>query len=249
MARRQRRSRSGIPIGSSVGGFVVLAVGLLLGGLSIPKLLSAMAATTGERVIERLKEGNPVGDDGLERARGSLELGWQSLPSDYRTPRDLALVELLAAERMAPEDPRRVELLKASIEAAKGSLRNNPAQPYVWLRLSRAHLLTSGVGVEATLAFQMSLETGPQVIDLMKPRVVIGLILWPILDERQQGRVLAQIRGLARYNARILAETVLNRPGLPQVRQALENEPELMDEFLRWYLKRRTPGIRLPQAN
>jgi hypothetical protein len=246
MARKRRLGRSGIAIGSSFGGFAILAVGILLGGLSLPKLLSAMAAATGEQVVDRLKEGKPVGDDGLDRARGSLTLAARYLPTDYRSPRDLALIELLAARRLEPTDPDRIERLKASIAAGRQSLSNNPAQPYVWLRLSQAELLAHGIGVEAALAFTMSLETGPQVIDLMQPRVVLGLLLWPVLDEKQQTRVLAQIRGLARYNARILAETVLDRPGLPQVRLALKDEPELMDAFLKWYLKRRTPGIRMP---
>lgn len=246
MARKRRRSRSGIAVGSSFGGFAILAAGILLGGLSLPKLLSAMAATTGEQVVDRLKEGKPVGDEGLARARGSLEHAIGFLPTDYRAPRDLALIELLAARRMEPDNAERVVRLKASITAGRLSLSNNPAQPYVWLRLAQAELLANGIGVNAALAFTMSLETGPQVIDLMQPRVVLGLILWPVLDEKQQGRVLAQIRGLARYNARILAETVLDRPGLPQVRAALKDEPELMDAFLRWYLQRRTPGIRRP---
>jgi hypothetical protein len=246
MARKHRRGRSGIAIGSSFGGSAILAVGILLGGLSLPKLLSAMAAATGEQVIDRLKEGKPVGEDGLERARGSLELAIRYLPTDYKAPRDLALIELLAARRLDAADPERLEHLNASIDAGHQSLSNNPAQPYVWLRLAQAELLSGGVGVEAALAFTMSLETGPQVIDLMRPRVILGLVLWPVLDEQQQARVLAQIKGLARYNPRILAETVLNRPGLPQVRLALKQEPELMDAFLKWYLKRRTPGIRMP---
>lgn len=246
MARERRRGRSGIAIGASFGGFAILAVGILLGGLSVPKLLSAMAAATGEQVVDRLKEGKPVGEDGLERARGSLQLAGRYLPTDYKAPRDLALIEMLSAQRLKADDPERLNHLNASIEAGRTSLQNNPAQPYVWLRLSQAELLARGVGVEAALAFTMSLETGPQVIDLMRPRVIAGLVLWPVLDDQQQTRVLAQIRGLARYNPRILAETVLQRPGLPQVRLALKEEPELMDGFLRWYLQRRTPGIRLP---
>lgn len=246
MARKRRHGRLGIAIGSSFGGFAILAVGILLGGLSLPKLLSAMAAATGEQVVDRLKDGKPVGEDGLDRARGSLTLASRYLPSDYRAPRDLALIELLAARRLEATDPERPKRLQASIAAGRQSLGNNPAQPYVWLRLAQAELLANGIGVEAALAFTMSLETGPQVIDLMQPRVVLGLLLWPVLDEQQQSRVLAQIRGLARYNTRILAETVLDRPGLPQVRLALKDEPELMDGFLKWYLKRRTPGIRRP---
>ncbi|WP_417515973.1 hypothetical protein [Minwuia sp.] len=253
MARRRRRG-PGIAIGSSFGGFAILGCGLLLGGLALPKVASTFAATTGEAVVERLKEGKPVGEHGLSDARASFENAIRFLPSDYRAPRDLALVELLAAQRLEDVggeaqkqiDKDRAEHLATAISASRRSLSNNPAQPYVWLRLSQAELLARGVGVEAALAYTMSLETGPQVIDLMQPRVVLGLVLWPILDDRQRNRVLAQIRGLARYNPRILAETVLHRPGLPQVRQALADEPELMNAFLRWYLKRRTPGLRLP---
>jgi len=214
--------------------------------LAVPKFLSAVAATTGEAVIERLQEGKPVGKQGLERARASFLGAQRALPSDYKAPRDLALIELLAARRVEADDTERRARLQASIRAAHQSLSNNPAQPYVWLRLAHAELAAKGVGIEAALAFTMSLETGPQVIDLMQPRVVLGLLLWPVLNERQQERVLAQIRGLARYNPRILSETVLQRPGLPQVRLALKDEPELMQAFLGWYIKRRTPGIRLP---
>ncbi|ANK82833.1 MAG: hypothetical protein TEF_20035 [Rhizobiales bacterium NRL2] len=244
--RRRRSTTRALAIGSSAGGLVILSAGLLLVGLSVPKLLNAVAASTGESVIGRLQESQPVGAQGLTRARESLASAARILPSDYTAPRDLALIELIAAQRAAPDDPARMGYLEASIDAARQSLMNNPAQPYVWLRLSQAELLARGVGVEAALAFTMSLETGPQVIDLMRPRVILGLALWPVLDDQQQERVLAQIRGLARYNARILAETVLDRAGLPQVRRALADEPELMAQFLRWYLQRRTPGLRPP---
>lgn len=224
----------------------VAAGGALLLGLAVPKLLNAMAASRGEAVVERMQEKKPVGPKGLAAARESLASAARILPGDYTAPRDLALIELVSAQRSEPDDPERIAYLESSVAAARQSLTNNPAQPYVWLRLAQAELLAHGVGTNAALAFTMSLETGPQVIDLMQPRVILGLVLWPVLDERQQTRVLAQIRGLARYNARILAETVLDRPGLPQVRMALADEPELMAEFLRWYLQRRTPGLRPP---
>ncbi|WP_416898831.1 MAG: hypothetical protein ACMVY4_03615 [Minwuia sp.] len=225
----------------------MLAIGVLLVYLSLPRVVSTLLAAPGEVVLERLKTGQSVGEHGIADARASFLAAGAALPSDYRTPRDLALVELVAAQRTPAEDTvERGKRLEAAIEASHRSLAANPAQPYVWLRLAQAELQHSGVGVKAALAFTMSLETGPQVIDLMQPRVVLGLVLWPVLDETQQARVLAQIRGLARYNARILAETVLDRPGLPQVRTALADEPELMAAFLRWYLQRRTPGLRQP---
>ena len=248
LRRNRHSSQNALTIGSSAGGLAVTAAAALLLGLSVPKLLNAVAASPGEAVIERLQVNQPVGPQGLIRARDSLSSATRILPRDHTAPRDLALIELIAAQRAEPEDPVRMEYLDASIEAARHSLMNNPAQPYVWLRLAQAQLLSSGLGPEAALAFTMSLETGPQVIDLMRPRVILGLVLWPVLDERQQGRVLAQSRGLARYNARILAETVLARPGLPQVRMALKDEPELMADFLRWYLQRRTPGLRPPSG-
>ncbi len=246
MARRRRRRSGGIPLGSSTGGLVIAAAGVLLLVLSGPRLIGAVNATAGEPAIEKLKRGEEIGEPAIDRARKAFATAARSIPRDYRAWRDLALIELVAAGRMTPGSDEWKDAINRSIGAGRNSLGNNPAQPYVWLRLAQAELLQDGVGARAAFAFAMSLETGPQVIDLMKPRVIMGLILWPVLDERQQERVLAQIRGLARYNARILAETVLRRAALPLVQKALADEPELMRAFLDVYLQRRTPGYRPP---
>ncbi len=223
-----------------------MAVGVLILGLSGPRLIGAINATAGEPAIEKLRRGEQIGEPAIKRARKAFLTAEKSIPRDYRSPRDLALIELIAATAAPVGSDIRKTAVADSIAAARRSLGNNPAQPYVWLRLAQAELMHEGIGVQAAFAFAMSLETGPQVVDLMQPRVVLGLILWPVLDERQQDRVLAQIKGLARYNARMLAETVLHRPALPLVRRALADEPELMKAFLEVYLRRRTPGYRPP---
>lgn len=246
MGRNRRRRWSGIHFGSSTGGLAIMVAGVLILALSGPRLIGAINATAGEPAIEKLRRGEQIGDPAIERARKAFLTAEKSIPRDYRSPRDLALIELVAASAAPIGSDVRKEAVVQSIAAGRRSLGNNPAQPYVWLRLSQAELMHEGIGARAAFAFAMSLETGPQVVDLMEPRVVLGLILWPVLDARQQERVLAQIKGLARYNARILAETVLHRPALGLVRKALADEPELMKAFLSVYLQRRTPGYRPP---
>lgn len=214
--------------------------------LALPRLVNAVGASAGEPAIAKLRETSEIGDQAIERARRAFAAAARALPSDYAAPRDLALIELVAAFRAAPGSEPRTAAARASIDAAAHSLRNNPAQAYVWFRLAQARLMADGVTPAAVAAYRMSLETGGRVIDLMQPRVVMGLTLWPVLDDDLRERLKAQIRGLARYNARILAETVLNRPGLTQVREALQDEPELLRDFLAVYLKRRTPGYRPP---
>ena len=63
-----------------------------------------------------------------------------------------------------------------------------------------------------------------------------------IASQRSEGWVPVRDR----YDDGGISGGTLDRPGLPQVRTALKDEPELMDAFLRWYLQRRTPGIRRP---
>lgn len=245
MATRRRR-RTGLGIGTQAVGVLVLGVGVTILALGVPRLFGAVGATAGNVVVERLRTQQEVGTAALGRARAALSGAGQMLSSDYAAPRDLALVELVAASRAEAGSAEREAAARASIAAGIRSLGNNPAQPYAWFRLAQAHLTADGVSPSAVAAFRMSLETGGSVIDLMQPRVVMGLVLWPALDDGLRDRLRAQIRGLARYNPRILAETVLNRPGLTQVREALAGEPDLMNAFLAVYLKRRTPGYRPP---
>ncbi len=246
MARKRRRRSGGIPFGSSTGGLLIAAAGVLLVVMSGPRLIGAVNATAGEPAIEKLKRGEEIGPPAIDRARKAFATAARSIPRDYRAYRDLALIEMVAARMLPPGSDEWKDAVNRAIGAGRMSLGNNPAQPYVWLRLAQAELMQDGVGARSAFAFAMSLETGPQVIGLMKPRVILGLILWPVLDERQRDRVLAQIRGLARYNARMLAETVLHRAALPLVQKALANDPDLMRAFLDVYLQRRTPGYRPP---
>ena len=246
MERKRRRRSGGIPLGSSTGGFLFAAAGVLLLVLSGPRLIGAINATAGEPAIEKLKRGEKLGEPAIERARKAFITASKTIPRDYRAFRDLALIELIDARMQPAGSDGWKDAVNRSLAAGRSSLGNNPAQPYVWLRLAQAELMEDGVGARSAFAFAMSLETGPQVIGLMRPRVILGLILWSVLDERQQERVLAQIRGLARYNPRILVETVLHRAALPLVQRALADEPELMRAFLSIYLQRRTPGFRPP---
>ena len=108
MARKRRRSRSGIAVGSSFGGFAILAAGILLGGLSLPKLLSAMAATTGEQVVDRLKEKNKksentqgmISDSLLSAANGIISVinVNDKAPNQFFKVAEATLTSLVAAD-------------------------------------------------------------------------------------------------------------------------------------------------------
>lgn len=233
-------------LGSAAAGLMVMAAGLGLLSLALPRLVGAVAATGGEPAIERLREGGTIGGLAIERARRAFAAAQRVMPRDYRQPRDLGLIELVAAELAEPGSAARKAALGEALRLNREALASNPAQPYVWLRLAQAELMAKGVGSEAAGAFAMSFKTGTQIVDLMQPRVSLGLTLWPALQAPERQRVLAQIRGLARFNARLLAETVLERPGLAQVRAALEDEPKLLAAFLEIYLQRKTPGYRPP---
>jgi len=88
-------------------------------------------------------------------------------------------------------------------------------------------------------AYRMSLLTGPKMLDLLRPQVDLGLLLWPVLDPATRADVTRRIRGLARFKTWQLADIARRRLAIGPVRAALAAEPDLKAEFDRLYLKRR----------
>ena len=97
MARKRRRRSGGIPFGSSTGGLLIAAAGVLLVVMSGPRLIGAVNATAGEPAIEKLKRGEEIGPPAIDRARKAFATAARSIPRDYRAYRDLALIEMVAA--------------------------------------------------------------------------------------------------------------------------------------------------------
>lgn len=272
MARRSRRERIKAPwvLTPVTIGVVAGLVGLVIVAQATVRMASAASAVTAANRMEAIRcyrrmspkeiaAARVRGDDhrclepsslkSLRTAIRSQENALKMWSSDYRGWRDLSLMLNLTARHADTPRDQRAALLRSSRDAGLRSVRLNPGQPFTWARIAQTELALNRKSEIAREAFRMSFNTGPHVVDLMQPRVALGLIMWADLDKHLQGRVLAQIRGLARYNIRMLTETTLaNYQGLPQVRRALKREKALLSEFTDLYNQRRRPGYRSPNT-
>lgn len=268
-SKRDRRKELWLVTPVTIG-IVAGLVGLVMVSQATVRMASAAASVTAQNRLDAIRCHRRLSPKDIQTARDrgdksnclepstlkSLRVAIQSQrnalriwPGDYRGWRDLAMMLDLTARHDETPKNKRAELLRESRDAAVRSVKLNPGQPFTWTRIAQTELVLNRKSPAAVAAFRMSFISGPQVVDLMQARVAVGLILWPELDAPLQKRVLAQIRGLARYNIHMLTNTVLvNYQGLPQVRRALRGEEALMEEFRDLYNQRRRPGYRSPNT-
>ena len=217
---------------------VALGLGLVLIALAQPRLGAGLDMIPLKLTADRMRAGEPVPIPELKRAVQAGDAALARL-ADAGVQRDLGLVALDLAGRTELDPVARADFLGQAIAASRAALAGDPAQPYVWLRLAQAEARRGGLGPKVIQAYRMSLLTGPKMLDLLRPQVDLGLLLWPVLDPATRADVTRRIRGLARFKTWQLADIARRRLAIGPVRAALAAEPDLKAEFDRLYLKRR----------
>jgi len=136
-----------------LAGAASLALGLGLLALALPVAGAALSRLPGDRVVHDLRAGTGVTAADLGRLADSRRAaaGWRADPRDAA---ELALAQLLLAERAGPDRPTGAARLRAAERALTAGLASAPADPYAWTRLAlvRWHLGRPAATVRAALA-------------------------------------------------------------------------------------------------
>jgi hypothetical protein len=206
------------------------AVGLVLVGLGMPRLIASTAMPPGvpasrEPAVGRL----PVTKDlGALAARLSTSLHW--VRSGW-TLKQLGLAELVLAESAAAGSASPTELRRAARQHLSAGLAVAPADPVAWSGLASADIAEGGATVPAARALVLSLLTGPHEPTIFWQRLDLCLALWPAVAEPDRSPVLEQLRqGWAAAPER-LAALARQRNASAAVRAALATQPASLQRF------------------
>jgi tetratricopeptide (TPR) repeat protein len=180
-ARRRFAGRPPILSGFGVAHLVMALAALALALLAVPRFAAQAVLLPIAGDLDALQAGAPLMPDRLDKAGKMLALARRFDPWDGRLSSDLALTELLLAERGAPLERR--ALLETAIADLERGLAQSPANSFAWARLAGARLMHDGqVSPKMLAALRMSYVTGPYADKIMPFRASLTLSHWEALD-------------------------------------------------------------------
>lgn len=220
-----------------------LLTGLALIALAGPRFLSGIPLSDPDPVMRALAERQAVAPEMLSRA-ARLRLRSLAMVSSGQTSYEVGLIRLHMALNREAGDPERGQLLAEASNDTRASLGDNPAQPFAWTQLTQLTLLRNGeAGMRAAASYYtMAVRTGPETPELVLPRVELGLVLWPRLDDAGRTQARQQIRLLAHTAPDQLALAARRRLALREARAALRDAPGLLERFDSAYRRLRQTG-------
>lgn len=216
---------------------LIVAVVLLVQG--VPRLVSAFSTFPASPVLHKLQMLEEVGDADLRTLVDAQNGGIRWAPSG-REYTDMALGQLLLAERLPVGSAERDRLLGESIAALRTGLALAPGNPFAWTRLAQAETLRERGAPEAMAALRLAFDTAPYEPRLMFIRLRIGLVNWKWLGAGDRKLIFRQIRQAWDLKPGRLVDTALDVNRINVVRAALFSNREALAEFekrLKWQRK------------
>ncbi len=181
-------------------------VGLLILGLSIPRLGLNLALLPGNTVIETIEAGVLPPPAAFERSLDSRRdaAQWAETPE---TLADVGLLYYALAVAADPANPAYPQVLERAEGALNRSLAVNPANTHGWMQLAFIESQLERVESAAS-ALVNSLRTGPNQPELLGFRTDLGLAVWPHLDPAERSLIEDDIGLAAAQDLINLAGTV-----------------------------------------
>ncbi len=216
-----------------------LTAGALLLVLAGPRALEAVALLPGNATVEKVRQGSPTDRAKLEAAAATRRAANRRVTSAPSWAEE-GLIDARLASLAGTASAEGRAFLEASIEAHRAAVALNPAAPYEWARLARAHLLRGGRGPSAAVSLEMSVRTGAYANpDLVFARVEMGLIVWRRSTDELRDLLAEQIRVAARTDLPRLAGIARRTYGGVFVRETLKPDPAVLARFDGFYLRHR----------
>lgn len=172
--------------GAALGVLSVGAVALVL--LSAPRFAAQVNLLPVSGELEALQTGDMLSQPRLEKARSALASARRLDPGDGRLSTDLALIELIEADRLLADPAQRRVKLEAAIADLERGLGESPANSFAWARLAGARrALDDRTGPKMLAALRMSYVTGLYADKIMPFRAALTLADWDSLDPELKG--------------------------------------------------------------
>jgi hypothetical protein len=208
---------------------LLLAMGVLLIWLAVPRTIAAFAALPGNPVAEALQYGQAAPADELDTLRSGRRLARQ-FARDGRLDTDIALADLALLE-LDPAGATAAPLLAESIVLLRRGLSLAPANGYAWARLAYALRLGGRPSPAAAAAWRMSILTVPVDGRLAVWRVALGLDLLPALTAEDRQLLAQQIGWAWRFSRSQLVKLAHEPIAAATIRSALATQPDQLSQF------------------
>lgn len=225
---------SASPYGDGNGGRIatlaVLAVGLLLVVVALPRTVAAIMQEPGNAALAALGRGEHLSEQRLAFAiaghRGALD--WQD-DGDIRT--DLGALNLARGSDASLPGPVRFAFLDAAIRQFRAGLALGPARPYAWTQYAEAELMRNGAHARIDALLRLSIATGAYEPRLILQRVELGFFADRTLRADTRAAIRNQVRLASAAMPHALAEFARRRYALAWIRAALADDRVALRRF------------------
>lgn len=183
--------------------------------LSIPRTISSITYELTTPIFDN--RNNPqITENQLHETVGDLlyALSWVDNPVTWSR----LGYTYIALGRRQNTKPEQLEFYYQAEDAFTNAIKGSPMDPYYWLRLTFARLLTGGAkDGSAAEALKMSLLTGPYERPIAVDQIHYAALVWDQLDEEQQNTVSEKVRWIVKLEYRDLLEKAKSNIATMQV--------------------------------
>lgn len=225
-----------------------LMVGVALVTLAVPRLITEVRVIPADSVLERIRKTpveqleSPGNQKRLQEAVRGFEAASRIHDGNADLFADAAFAQLRQLDAIGVSTRDGQALLSEAISNLEASLRRNPANSFVWVRLSSALIYRDGkVTQDALEALRWSYRTGPLIEKLAYFRTDLGIRIYRDLDFdlkqslSEEIEFFFQINWEARLDLMFLA---CKHDAAFIVQNAIAGilEPEELDEYYRNFM-------------
>lgn len=224
--------RSGQPVAmrKDLGLILVSATaGALLLALAVPRFMAAAISAPYDQAMRDMNDAAKAGTVSSNAIKAAVlsrkrAIRWHDNPRAWT---DLGALQLEQAEAAGLATPQGQELAAQSLESHRQGLALDPAQPFAWMRMAKAELVTSGMTPALNPLLQMSIRTAPREPQLVLDRLELAFTVWPMLDKTTRAMMEEQVVIAARFYEKKLALMARRHLALDILAEALRNEEGL----------------------
>jgi len=201
-----------------------ILIGLLLIGLAVPRLISAVLVLPVRPVFEDIRLGRDVELERLVQAQ-SLTLSASAWVSDGRILTDRALALGLHADRLAAGSEMRASFERLAAASLAEGLAKSPGNPYAWFRMAAISQRLNKAPRLVVSLLLASVMTGEVLPRVMIPRLTLAFANWEHMDEREKDVIRNQMRIAWHFDTTRLYVLARRMGMLPILQDALQPLP------------------------
>jgi hypothetical protein len=223
-----------------------ISIAALIAGLFIvystaPRVMAYVVMRGGDSTIFDLGRGKDVSERDISLAISGRQASLRWFERG-RTYLEIAVLYLFLADNPKFDVKLRKSFLTKSMAAFRNGLVLEPRNPYAWLQFAQAQFRQDRRSETIKHYLEMSYIVAPQEPRIVVTRVHLAFRAQKILARNLRAKLREDIRLYLKHQARQLTFFARNRFALPWLAEIAKDDPALLREFYRQFLKLPPPG-------